>query len=124
VKNSAPTSAAAPPPWACPAPATAKVHRKRAGHETGLDYFGAWYYASTHGRFTGADPYDINFERQETFNPDKAAAVFGNYLKQPQHWNHYIYTLNSPLKYVDPDGLMEYETELLGQNQGEDFGQP
>jgi RHS repeat-associated protein len=82
--------------------------------ETGLDYFGARYYASMQGRFTGADPYDTNIERQETEDPKEATALFTAYIGQPQHWNHYSYALNNPLKYVDPDGLYEYETELLG----------
>jgi len=67
------------------------------------------------GRFTGADPYDINIERQETADRDEANDLFRNYIEQPQHWNHYVYALNNPLKYVDPDGWLEYETELLGK---------
>ncbi len=27
------------------------------------------------------------------------------YLRQPQHWNRYVYALNNPLKYLDPDGM-------------------
>lgn len=88
---------------------------KERDNETGLDYFGARYFASTQGRFTGADPYDINLERQNTSDPDEADDLFRNYLEQPQHWNHHSYALNNPLKYVDPDGLYEYETELLGR---------
>ena len=87
--------------------------------ETGLDYFGARYYGSPQGRFTGADPYDISYERQETRAKDKdtekADEQFTEYIGQPQHWNHYSYALNNPLKYVDPDGLLEYETKLFGK---------
>ena len=89
--------------------------RKERDVETGLDYFNARYYASMQGRFTGADPYDINLERQRTSDPEEADRLFRNYIGQPLHWNHYAYALNNPLKYVDPDGLMEYETELLGK---------
>jgi RHS repeat-associated protein len=88
--------------------------QKERDIETGLDYFGARYYASQ-GRFTGADPYDINFERQETADSQEANALFTAYIGHPQHWNHYSYALNNPLKYVDPDGLYEYEAELLGK---------
>src|SRR5688500_2599803 len=57
--------------------------------ETGLDYFGARYYSSTQGRFSGVDP--------------------GNYqarldLSAPQSWNAYSYVDNNPLVRVDPDG--------------------
>jgi RHS repeat-associated protein len=83
--------------------------------ETGLDYFGSRYYAGMQGRFTSVDPHDINLERQNTPNPEEANALFRNYISQPQHWNSYAYALNNPLRYVDPDGLMEYETVLLGQ---------
>ena len=39
--------------------------------ETGLDYFGARYYGSRLGRFSGADPYEINIERQNTDDRDE-----------------------------------------------------
>ncbi|MBC8028532.1 MAG: RHS repeat-associated core domain-containing protein [Pyrinomonadaceae bacterium] len=92
-----------------------KFTLKERDIETGLDYFGARYYASTQGRFTGADPYDINIERQNTSDPEEADALFRDYIFQPQHWNRYAYALNNPLRYVDPDGRLEYETELLGK---------
>lgn len=92
-----------------------KFGSKERDAETGLDYFEARYFASVQGRFTGVDPYDINFERQNTPDEREANAVFANYAVQPQHWNHYTYALNNPLRYVDPDGLLEYEAELLGK---------
>ncbi len=55
--------------------------------ETGLDYFGARYYAGTHGRFTSVDPF-IGSARRQT----------------PQAWNRYSYALNNPLAYIDPTG--------------------
>jgi len=54
--------------------------------ETGLDYFGARYYASTHGRFT---------------SPDNIAFSKGT---NPQTWNLYAYTSNNPLNRVDKNG--------------------
>jgi RHS repeat-associated protein len=57
--------------------------------ETGLDYFGARYYASVQGRFAGADPLFIEANR----------------LEYPQSWNLYAYTRNNPLRFIDPDGL-------------------
>jgi RHS repeat-associated protein len=55
---------------------------------TGLDYFGARYYASRTGRFTTVDPM-LDVEQA---------------LVDPQRWNRYAYSLNNPLKFVDPDG--------------------
>ena len=52
----------------------------------GLDYMLARYYGSSLGRFMSVDP------------------VGGN-LGNPQSWNRYTYTLNNPLRYIDPLGL-------------------
>ncbi len=56
--------------------------------ETGLDYFNARYHSPTQGRFTSVDPL-------------MASARTTN----PQTWNRYAYTMNNPLRYVDPTGL-------------------
>ena len=58
--------------------------------ETGLDYFGERYYASTQGRFTTVDPLGASAR-----------------LSNPQSMNRYVFVLNNPLRYVDPDGLKE-----------------
>jgi len=60
------------------------THKER-DIETGLDYFGARYYASTQARFTSADSF------------------FGS-RANPQSLNRYAYVLNNPLKYTDPTG--------------------
>jgi len=73
--------------------------QKERDTETGLDYFGARYYAGSLGRFTGADPLFIEFRR----------------LPYPQAWNLYAYTRNNPLKYVDPDG-MEVKVTCTGSS--------
>jgi RHS repeat-associated protein len=62
---------------------------KERDAESGNDYFGARYYASTMGRFMSPDPMG------------NSVADFSN----PQSWNMYAYVLNNPLKYVDPTGL-------------------
>jgi RHS repeat-associated protein len=55
--------------------------------ETGLDYFGARYYAATAGRFTGVDPSQASVK-----------------LSDPQSWNRYTYAMNNPLEYLDTNG--------------------
>jgi RHS repeat-associated protein len=57
------------------------------GKATGLDYFGARYFSGAQGRFT---------------SPDKPFA--DQHAENPQSWNLYTYTLNNPLRYVDPNG--------------------
>ena len=64
-----------------------KFTGKERDAETGLDDFGARYFGSTMGRFMSADP-------------SMESAV----LRNPQSWNRYSYTLNNPLRYIDPDG--------------------
>ena len=58
--------------------------------QTGLDYFGARYFSSTLGRFTSPDP-----------------LMASGRPNNPQTWNRYTYTLNNPLRYIDPLGLYD-----------------
>src|SRR5205814_7043328 len=67
-----------------------KFTDKERDAETGLDYFGERYYASTMGRFTSVDPLGASAR-----------------LSNPQSMNRYVFVLNNPLRYVDPDGLKE-----------------
>ena len=69
-------------------PAALRFAGKERDPETGLDYFGARYYASRSGRFTTVDP---------------VTTVQDNWL-DPQRWNRYAYALNNPRRYTDPDG--------------------
>lgn len=57
---------------------------------TGLHYFGARYYDAGLGRFLSVDPLYIA-------EPQRG-------LENPQLLNLYAYVLNSPLRFVDPDG--------------------
>lgn len=64
-------------------------NQRFTGHErdaSSLDYMHARYYNWGWGRFLSVDP--------------KASWR----LSTPQSWNRYSYTLNNPLKYVDPNG--------------------
>ena len=65
-----------------------KFTSKERDDETGLDYFGARYYASTLGRFTSPDPLHSS-----------GRPIY------PQSWNRYSYVINHPLSLVDPNGL-------------------
>jgi len=64
-----------------------KFTGKERDSESGLDNFGARYDSSSLGRFMSTDP------------SMKSVA-----LRNPQSWNRYTYTLNNPLRYIDPDG--------------------
>jgi RHS repeat-associated protein len=77
-------------PWSA-SPSGPEVRRfagKERDIESGFEYFGARYYASSNGRFTSVDP---------VLDMDQA-------LVDPQRWNRYIYVRNNPFRYVDPDG--------------------
>jgi RHS repeat-associated protein len=65
---------------------------KERDQESGLDYFGARYYASSMGRFMSPD-----WAAQEEPVP---YAVLGD----PQSLNLYSYVRNNPLSHADPDG--------------------
>ena len=62
---------------------------KERDAESGLDYFGARYYASSMGRWS---------------SPDPSGLLLANPLN-PQSFNLYSYVGNNPVRYFDPDGL-------------------
>jgi RHS repeat-associated protein len=61
---------------------------KERDTESGNDYFGARYYASSMGRWLSPDPKIISKQR----------------MYDPQQWNMYSYARNNPLGAIDPDG--------------------
>ncbi|MGH9872553.1 MAG: RHS repeat-associated core domain-containing protein [Pyrinomonadaceae bacterium] len=75
-----------------------KFTQKERDIETGLDYFGARYYASAQGRFTSVD---------------QGAPE----LLEPQTWNRYQYARNNPLYYVDADGNKDEPAKNQRVNQ-------
>jgi RHS repeat-associated protein len=75
--------------------------QKERDNETGLDYFGARYYASAQGRFTSADSY-------------------GGSFVNPQTLNLYTYVRNNPLKYVDPTGHQDENPMKKGKKGNND----
>jgi len=65
-----------------------KFTGKERDGESGLDYFGARYYASALGRFLSPDP--IFFQ--------------SSMITDPQRFNLYTYARNNPLLFIDPTG--------------------
>jgi len=76
---------------------TSKIgyNSKELDKDTDLNYYGARYYASEFGRFITAD------------------TVKGK-LTNPQSLNLYTYTLNNPMKYIDPNGNQGYGVKGAG----------
>jgi RHS repeat-associated protein len=64
-----------------------KFTSKERDSESGNDYFGARYYASSMGRFLSTDP-----------------SMESVLLRNPQTWNRYSYVINNPADLVDPNG--------------------
>jgi len=60
--------------------------------ESGLDFFNSRYHAQAMGRLLSADP-----------------AQAGADAMNPQTWNGYAYTINSPLVFTDPDGMDPFD---------------
>jgi RHS repeat-associated protein len=69
---------------------------KERDSESGLDYFGARYYASSMGRW---------------MSPDKP--FVDQHPANPQSWNIYAYARNNPLRFVDDDGEVVVETRTV-----------
>jgi len=70
--------------------------------DTGLLYYGARYYDAELGRFMTAD------------------TIKGDILN-PQTLNRYVYTLNNPLKYVDPSGKEPIVAVYFGNREQQDI---
>ena len=76
--------------------------------EGALDYFGARYFSSDHGRWTSPDQYNAMLIKQNmevAGLPTAAASSFFNgYIENPQNWNQYAYVKNNPFRFTDPTG--------------------
>ena|SRR5579863_240335 len=80
---------------------------KERDSESGNDYFGARYYASSMGRFLSPDPVG-----DWAANPG-----------DPQSWNQYAYVEGNPLAMVDPDGTCPVIIAGIGMSPGSASGQ-
>jgi RHS repeat-associated protein len=69
---------------------------KERDQESGLDYFGARYYGSALGRFTGPD-----------WSAKPSPVPYAD-LANPQSLNQYSYVDNNPLARADQDGHSDY----------------
>jgi RHS repeat-associated protein len=79
-----------------------KFTGKERDTESGLDYFGARYYASSMGRWMSPDL--LNVTEKRMMNPSSTL-------------NKYAYAADNPLKYFDPDGqdiTIFYESGVPG----------
>lgn len=74
---------------------------KERDAESGNDYFGARYYASSMGRMLSPDPGNLS-------------AIF--HMDDPQSWNGYAYAHNNPLRFTDPTGDTYQVCDANGQN--------
>jgi len=79
-----------------------KFTGKERDTESGNDYFGARYYASSMGRMLSPDPVFISADR----------------IADPQGLNLYAYGRNNPLTITDPTGLDFYQMCQTSDHSG------
>lgn len=95
-----------------------KFTGKERDTESGLDYFGARYNASTMGRFMSADPYEIVIRKNRGKSANEQKQLLESFIANPQAWNKYAYGLNNPLKNVDVGGNCSAPAGLHGGQTG------
>jgi RHS repeat-associated protein len=71
--------------------------QKETDRESGLNYFEARYHSGPLARFLSFDPM---IQRLDALKADELR----NVLTQPAKFNPFVYALNNPLRYTDPDG--------------------
>ncbi|MGE5558140.1 MAG: RHS repeat-associated core domain-containing protein [Bacillota bacterium] len=77
---------------------------KKADEETGLVYFGARYYDPEIGRFVTQDTYTCLPNDKRILNGALPSDIIAKGSLSPQRCNQYVFCLNNPITFVDPDG--------------------
>lgn len=73
-------------------------------NETELDFAQSRMYGGGHGRFSTPDPYNVILEKERGEDEDERADILIGFISNPQRWNMYVYVVNNPLAFTDPDG--------------------
>ncbi len=90
---------------------------KERDAESGNDYFGARYYASSMGRFMSPDPLPwLKWQNSggDSTGKDSERKKFNEWIEDPQHLNMYAYVRNNPLTRTDPTGMAECSYSISG----------
>ena len=98
-----------------------KFTNKERDGETNLDFLQARYYGSVQGRFTSPDefqggPQEVNL--LGSGDSEKQAIPYAD-ITEPASLNKYQYCLNNPLRYVDPDGHEQQDSQAAQDDKVE-----
>ena len=88
----------------------------RENDGTGLYYYRFRYYSSELQRFISEDPLSLSqvlLLRQISATSDIANLIYRFAIMNPQVLNKYPYTINNPLMFTDPHGLINFNLSAL-----------